>query len=314
MKDSVKNARSQEMLNEINTLWTEKYRPKELADLVLTADVHNFIKKVIDTGDIMHVIFHGKTGNGKNSIVNVIKNNIDAQFMTINASQERGIDIIRDKVENFATSAAWGDKLKIIVMNEADEITYVAQDSLRELMETASKNCRFIFTCNKINKISDPIRGRCIEFELLPKPRDIVKRLVKIYTLENALFDDDFIPMMLKKYGCNIRKIINESQQIFLSNNGNLSSSMIWSSSKYDKFFDAVFEAKTPKKITEVSKKMIFDEDIYGALAEYAIEKFNDANAIIIISDYNYKSYSMANKDLCFMSCILTLIDALNLN
>jgi replication factor C subunit 2/4 len=306
--------KSQDIILRMNTLWVEKYRPIKIESLAASKDMILFIRNVIKTNDLPNIILYGKPGTGKNSCINIIKNNIEAKFLIINASEERGIDTIREKVQGFALTAAWGDLLKIIVMNEADGLNYIAQDSLRELIETSSKKCRFIFTCNSINKISDPIRSRCSEFELSPNPKDIAKRLVEIFQLENVEFDETYIPLLIKKYHTDIRKMINESQKIY-NMYGKLSSDGIANSTniKYIELFDKILSVKSPKEMSNCVKTMIFDEDIYSVLKDYIIEKYDNATAILAVGEFAWKSKTMNDKDLAFLCCILTIKEILEL-
>lgn len=305
--------KSQIALNNINSLWVEKYRPVSVNELAASSDIIRFVNKAVETNDIVNVLLYGKPGTGKNSIVNILKKNMDANFLVINASEERGIDVIREKVQNFATTLAWGNKLKIVVLNEADGLNYIAQDSLRELMETASRTCRFIFTCNYISKIAEPIRSRCIEMELSPKPIEIAKRLVAIFMTEGAAFEEDFIPMLIKKYGVDVRKMINESQRIYgLYNTLSTSVIDVGTNQRYTEFLDNVFACKSPKKIADLSKQMIFDEDIYQTLWKYVIEKYDNADAVLAVGEWSYKSKSMADKDLAFVCCIFVLQDIIS--
>ncbi len=303
---------SETLIDKYNSLWVEKYRPKILEELVVNDNLYSFIKKCIEENDIPHLLLHGRPGTGKNSIVNVLNNNLKAITLTINASEERGIDTIRDKVQGFARSSAWANSLKIVILNEADGLNYTAQDSLRELMETTSKSCRFILTCNYINRISDAIRSRCSEFELMPKNIDIAGRLTNILDAENITYSNGYIIELIKKYGTDIRKMINESQKLSASHEV-LSEDVLLDqfSSKYNEFFDKMFSFKDAKKISDLAKKMLFDEDIYTALKDYVIAKYNNMDAVIIIADHAYKSRIVMDKDLVFLSCIFNLMEVM---
>jgi DNA polymerase III delta prime subunit len=303
---------SETLIDKYNSLWVEKYRPKILDELVVNDNLYSFIKKCIEENDIPHLLLHGRPGTGKNSIVNVLNNNLKAITLTINASEERGIDTIRDKVQGFARSSAWANSLKIVILNEADGLNYTAQDSLRELMETTSKSCRFILTCNYINRISDAIRSRCSEFELMPKNIDIAGRLTNILDAENITYSNGYIIELIKKYGTDIRKMINESQKLSASHEV-LSEDVLLDqfSSKYNEFFDKMFSFKDAKKISDLAKKMLFDEDIYTALKDYVIAKYNNMDAVIIIADHAYKSRIVMDKDLVFLSCIFNLMEVM---
>ena len=119
-KTTETNTKVSDITNSLHSQWVEKYRPTTVNDLVVSDDVKKFVENIIKTGDIPHLLLHGKTGVGKNSIVNVIMKNVDANYLTINASSENGVDTIRDKIQSFANTASWGNKLKVIILNEAE--------------------------------------------------------------------------------------------------------------------------------------------------------------------------------------------------
>lgn len=295
-----------------NSLWVEKYRPKSVDELAAPDSLKQFINNCIVDNDIPHLLFHGTPGTGKNSIVNIFQNSLKAIFLIINASEERGIDVIRDKVQSFARSGAFDDVLKVVVLNEADGLNYTAQDSLRELMETSSKYCRFILTCNYINRVSDAIRSRCKEFELSPKLKEVAERIVTILDLEGISYEEDFIISIIKRYGTDIRKMISECQSLSKIYD-KLSANLIDSGKKYEIYFDKLFApGKTSTKdIANTVKSMIFSEDIYSAFADYLIEKYDKPDHVIIVADYAYKSKLVADKDLVLLSCILTIKELL---
>lgn len=302
-----KENKSLELVKKINSLWVEKYRPENISDLAIENNLKLFLENCIEKNDIPNILLHGTPGTGKNSIVNVLKNNLNAILLTINASEERGIDTIREKVQSFARSASWGEKLKIVVLNEADGLNYTAQDSLRELMETASKNCRFILTCNYINRISDAIRSRTNEFELSPSQLEIAERIVHILDSENINYTKEFIILLIKNYSPDLRKMINECQKnssIYPLLDENVFENF---NNKYNTFFNKLFAENDIKKSAELIKKMIFTEDIYTALYNYIIQNLPNSDVIIAIADYSYKSKIILDKDLCFMSCLLTV-------
>lgn len=311
------NTGAADLVEKVHSLWTEKYRPTTVDELAADQEVKNFLVEVIYKQDIPHMLLHGKPGTGKNSIVNIILNNIKCSKLVINASEERGIDTIRDKVLAFATSAAWGNTLKIVVLNEADGLNYTAQDSLRELMETSSKYCRFILTCNSVNRINDAIRSRCVEFETHIEPIDAAKRLVEILDNEGVNYTEDYILAIIKKFGTDFRKIINESQKLYTIHK-KLDATVLKDTvlESYYKLFDQIFrKTSSIKDIAKLTKRIIFDENIYTSLKDYFIENYDIPDAIIIIADHAYKSRIVIDRDLVFLSCVITLkeiIDEVN--
>lgn len=155
--------------------WTEKYRPQSFEDLVMSDDKKKVIQSNVD-GKLRSMIFYSsRPGTGKTSTAKVIANYLDCDLLAINSSDERGIDVIRDKIKSFAKSMASNGKKKLVFLDEADGLTKIAQDSLRNLMETYEGNCFFIFTCNDVSKIIEPIYSRCkgnvIAFENPPKSK-----------------------------------------------------------------------------------------------------------------------------------------------
>lgn len=317
MADRSINTGAADLVEKVHSLWTEKYRPTTVDELAADQEVKNFLVEVIHKQDIPNILLYGKPGTGKNSIVNIILNNIKCSKLVINASEERGIDTIRDKVLAFATSAAWGNTLKIVVLNEADGLNYTAQDSLRELMETSSKYCRFIFTCNSINRINDAIRSRCVEFETHIEPIDAAKRLVEILDNEGVNYTEDYILAIIKKFGTDFRKIINESQKLYTIHK-KLDATVLKDTvlESYYKLFDQIFrKTSSIKDIAKLTKRIIFDENIYTSLKDYFIENYDIPDAIIIIADHAYKSRIVIDRDLVFLSCVITLkeiIDEVN--
>lgn len=311
------NTGAADLVEKVHSLWTEKYRPTTVDELAADQEVKNFLVEVIHKQDIPNILLYGKPGTGKNSIVNIILNNIKCSKLVINASEERGIDTIRDKVLAFATSAAWGNTLKIVVLNEADGLNYTAQDSLRELMETSSKYCRFILTCNSVNRINDAIRSRCVEFETHIEPIDAAKRLVEVLDNEGVNYTEDYILAIIKKFGTDFRKIINESQKLYTIHK-KLDATVLKDTvlESYYKLFDQIFrKTSSIKDIAKLTKRIIFDENIYTSLKDYFIENYDIPDAIIIIADHAYKSRIVIDRDLVFLSCVITLkeiIDEVN--
>lgn len=293
---------------EIDQIWSVKYIPTKVEDLACTTEVREMLQKVVESGELYnHLCLYGTPGTGKNSIVNIIKSNLDVHMLVINASEENGIDDIRGKVLTFANSGAMFDKPKIIVMNEADGLTIQAQNSMRELMETKSKTCKFILTCNSINHISDPLKSRCLVFKVDPPMMEIVTRLQKILNTEKITVEEGFVEAFIKSRGRDLRKILNDCQSMYKSH-GKLTVSLInENEEEYIKFFDELFGTNDLKKIGELVREQLFDDDVYTILARYCIEKDLPAESIPIVADHLYRSQSIYDKDLIFMSCILTL-------
>ncbi len=192
-------------------IFNEQYRPKEFSDVV---GLNSEIESLVDQ-DIPHMLMIGPAGTGKTTVAKIIIDKLDADVLLLNASKDRGIDVIREKIEPFAAKAS--DKIKIVFLDEFDGTTPAFQNSLRNFMETYSSSTRFIATCNYPNKIINPLRSRFSEFNFSGyKKDDIVERLKIICEKENIKIDDDCFEVIIKKYKDDIRGMIN-----FLNKNKN---------------------------------------------------------------------------------------------
>ena len=143
-----------------NTLWVEKYRPNNLDTYIGNEHLKDKVSAYLESGDLPHLLLFGKAGTGKTTLAKILVNNIECDYLYINASDENNVETVRTKVKNFASTMGFKD-YKVIILDECDYITPNAQAALRNLMETFSKHCRFILTCNFVERIIDPIQSRC---------------------------------------------------------------------------------------------------------------------------------------------------------
>jgi replication factor C small subunit len=191
----------------------EKYRSQTLDTYVGNEGIKAFISKCINNNDIPHLLFYGKAGTGKTTLAKLIAKNIKCDLMYINASDERGIDTIRDKIVDFASVNSF-NPLKVVILDEADYITAQAQAALRNVMETYSAKTRFILTANYAERIIDPLKSRCQSFHIEPPTKgDVAKHLANILEQEGAQFELTDLAGIVKTYYPDIRKIINTAQQ-----------------------------------------------------------------------------------------------------
>jgi len=167
------------MSNSENSLWVERYRPSGLEGYVGNEHIIQKVNIYIENNDVPHLLLHGEAGTGKTTLAKIIVNAIDCDYLYINASDERGIDTLREKIRGFAASVGFRT-WKVVILDESDYLTRDAQAALRNLMETFSKSTRFILTCNYPEKVIDPIQSRCQTFEIIPPTKkDVAKRLIE---------------------------------------------------------------------------------------------------------------------------------------
>ena len=169
-----------------HSLWVEKYRPNTLTTYVGNEHLKEKVKRYIDSEDVPHLLLYGKAGTGKTTLAKILVNNIDCDYMYINASDENKVDDVRNKIKTFASSVGFKD-MKVVILDECDYLTPNAQAALRNLMETFSKHCRFILTCNYVERIIDPIQSRCQSYKVVPpSKKEVAQQMVKILNEESV--------------------------------------------------------------------------------------------------------------------------------
>ena len=195
-----------------HTLWTEKYRPTKLNDYVGNEHLKTKVAGYLENDDIPHLLLFGRAGTGKTTLAKLIVKSIDCDYMIINASDENNVEMVRTKVKNFASSMGF-KKFKVIILDEFDYMSKEAQAILRNLMETFSAHCRFILTCNYVEKVIEPIQSRCQSFQIVPPTKkDVAIQMSKILKSESIKFDPkDLVPIIDASYP-DIRKVINTCQ------------------------------------------------------------------------------------------------------
>ncbi len=209
------------MGKEISTdveIWTERYRPKEFSDILGNKAIVERVESLVKSKNLPHLMFAGPAGTGKSSLSLIaVKKlfgvNWKENYLELNASDERGIDVIREKVKNFARIKSFSGSFKIIFLDEADALTRDAQHALRRTMENYTRTCRFILSCNYINKIIDPIQSRCSVFKFSLIPKEEIKVLInKIADKEKLNIDDDAVDILYESSNGDCRRIVNMLQ------------------------------------------------------------------------------------------------------
>ena len=201
-----------------NTLWVEKYRPTNLDTYIGNEHLKSKVSVYLESGDLPHLLLYGKAGTGKTTLAKLLVNNIECDYIYINASDENNVDTVRTKVKSFASTIGFKD-MKVIILDECDYITPNAQAALRNLMETFSKHCRFILTCNYVERIIDPIQSRCQSFQIIPpSKKEVAIHISKILNTESVSFENEQIVTMVNSSYPDIRRIINAVQRNIVDN------------------------------------------------------------------------------------------------
>ena len=299
-----------------HTLWTEKYRSKTLETYITTDEIRELVEKYISNNDIQNLIFYGPPGTGKTTLAKLISINLNCDYLYINASDERGIDTIRDKVQGFASVASF-KPLKIVILDEADYLTTQAQASLRNIIETYSKSTRFILTCNYIERILDPLQSRCHAIKVIPPTKvQVAEHLVKVLELENISYDLEDLKIIINQFYPDIRKILNSSQ-IFSKSENKLSipQGKLVSNFYLEKVLDEL--KKNSKDSWKNIRQIIADYEVsdfeelfhflYEKVEEYS--KGNNALIIIKIEEYIYHSNFRIDKEINAMGLICQILE-----
>ena len=302
------------MKSKQHTLWVEKYRSSNLDGYVGNENIKTTIQKYLDQNDIQNFLFYGPAGTGKTTLAKLIVNNLDCDYMYINASDERGIDTIRDKVSGFASTASF-KSLKVVILDEADFITIQGQAALRNVIETYSRTTRFILTCNFVERVIDPIQSRCQVLKIVPPSKqDIAKHVANILEQEEVSYEIDDIKTLVNQFYPDLRKMLNTAQ---LSNhNGelNIDKSVIVSSN----YMVQVLKELTQKKPNWINiRQIIADaniqdfEELYRFLYDNAstYASGNEGMVAIYINEYSYQANFRIDKEINCMALMSKLVE-----
>jgi replication factor C small subunit len=290
-----------------HTLWTEKYRSQTLDQYIGNTELKTTIGSWILKNDIPHLLLYGKAGTGKTTLAKLITQNIDCDTMYINASDENGIDTIRDKVKSFASTSTF-QPLKVVILDESDYLTINAQASLRNIIETFSAKTRFILTCNYVERIIEPLQSRCQAFkiETLSKPL-IASHVADILTAENITFQLKDIAKIININYPDIRKIINVTQQNTINNELTLA--------KIDTKFDIsdVIRLIQSKDAFKSVRQYLVDNNIsdFEPMYRALYDELGKDNGLITmtLAEYQFKHATVVDKEINFMACIASIIN-----
>ena len=304
--------------NQENSLLVEKYRPIKLENYVGNENIKKSISKYLDQNDIQNLIFYGPAGTGKTTLAKLIVKNLDCDSLYINASDERGIETIRDKVSSFASVASF-KPIKVVILDEADFLTIQAQASLRNIIETFSRTTRFIMTCNFVERIIDPLQSRCQVLKIVPPTKkDVAKHLNWICNQESITHEINELVPLVNQYYPDLRKCINTIQLSTVDGGANdlylsLDKSVLVSSNYIDKVIDELkgkANFKTIRQIIADANVDDFDE-LFKALFDRASEYLpsKEGTVAILVNDHQYKANFRIDKEINTMSLISNLIN-----
>jgi len=296
-----------------HTLWIEKYRSQTLEQYIGNDAVKDRISDCIAKNDIPHFIFSGTAGTGKTTLAKLIVNNIKCDYLYLNASDENGIDMIREKVKGFASSATF-NPIKVVILDEADFLTQPAQAALRNIIEEYSINTRFVLTCNYIERLIEPLTSRC-EIHILKPPSmpDVARHVCKnILDVEEVKYDIKNVAMLIKEHYPDIRSVIKCLQA------GVKDGEFQWIELNTDWLARVikVLESRD-KKAWYTIRQIVADAQVDDFQVAYKymfdnLDKFSyghDAEISVILDDHIWRAGVVPDKEINYAACIAKILE-----
>jgi DNA polymerase III gamma/tau subunit len=309
------------MMNE-HFLWVEKYRPKTIDDCVLPKDLKKTFNEIVKTGKMHNMLFTGTPGLGKTTVAKALCEMLGLDYILINGSEEGGIDVLRNKIKQFASSMSMTGDYKVIILDEADYLNPTStQPALRGFIEEFSLNCRFILTCNFKNRIIEPLHSRfaIIEFNTIKKnlvslAGQFMERMKSILNQEGVQYDEKVVAEMIIKYAPDWRRIIGECQRHV--SNGLLNPlSLVGQTDIGLSELIGYLKTKDFKNMRSWAANnvtldgVVVFRRLYDAANE-VMKPQSIPGAVLVLADYSYKSAFVADKELNMVACLTELMSS----
>ena len=303
-----------------NFLWVEKYRPETIDDCVLPNHLKDTFKEFVKNKSIPNIILCGSAGVGKTTVAKAMLNEIGATYMMINGSEESGIDVLRTKIKNFASTVSLEGGRKYIILDEADYLNpQSTQPALRGFMEEFHKNCGFILTCNYKNRLIEPLHSRCsgIDFtinngEKIKLAETFFVKVKDILDGEGIKYEPKAVAELINKHFPDWRRVLNELQRY--SATGQIDAGVLVNIS--EKNIGELMHALKGKEFTNVRKWIVANLDndhtriyrrIYDSLYDH-LDPNTIPHAVVILGDYQYKSAFVADQEIHMLACLTEIM------
>ena len=300
-------------------LWVEKYRPQKITDCVLPESIKKTFIEFVVQKEIPNLLLAGGSGVGKTTVARALCEELHSDYIIINGSEESGIDVLRTKIKQFASTVSLQGGTKVVILDEADYLNpQSTQPALRGFIEEFHKNCRFIFTCNFKNRIIEPLHSRCsvIEFKINGNKNQLAHefmgRAESILKEEQIGFDDKVIAELIMKHFPDWRRVLNELQRYSVS--GKIDSGILVNLAEVN--LTELMSFLKKKEFGKVRQWVVnnIDNDpvkvfrkVYEKLYEY-MKPESIPNAVIILGDYQYKSAFVADQEINLLACLTEIM------
>ena len=301
-------------------LWTEKYRPQTIDECILPESMKKTFREFINSGELPNFLFCGGAGVGKTTVAKALCNEIGAEYLFINGSEESGIDVLRTKIKNFASSVSLTDSKKVVILDEADYLNpNSTQPALRGFIEEFSNNCRFIFTCNFRNRIIEPLHSRCavVEFKIDNSEKQKIaagfyRRVIDILSQENVQADGKVVAELITKYFPDYRRILNEMQRYSVS--GTIDAGILVNLG--DESYVELVKNLKAKNFTEIRKWVGKNSDIestelFRKLYDKAVDIMEQGSIpqlVLILAEYQYKAAFVADREINTLAALTEIM------
>lgn len=299
-------------------LWVEKYRPRKLDDCILPADQKKVFQDMVEKDEIQNMLLCGSAGVGKTTIARALCEELGTDYIIINGSEESGIDVLRTKIKQFASTVSFSGKTKVVILDEADYLNpNSTQPALRAFIEEFSANCRFIFTCNFKNRIIPPLHSRCavIEFKIGKEERPKIaarffKRVNEILANEKVEADPKVVAKVLEKHFPDYRRVLNELQRY--ASSGKIDEGILVNMGEVNmQDLTSALKDKDWKKMrTWVVNNLDNDPQtlfrkIYDTLLDSVIQV---PQLVLLLADYQYKAAFCADQEINLVACLTEIM------
>jgi DNA polymerase III delta prime subunit len=303
-----------------NFLWVEEYRPRDVGSCILPKNLKDTFTEFVESDHIPNLILSGGPGVGKTTIAKAMLDQIGATYMMINGSEESGIDVLRTKIKNFASTVSLEGGRKYLILDEADYLNpQSTQPALRGFMEEFHKNCGFILTCNYKNRLIEPLHSRCsvVEFSI-PKSEkqnlasEFMKRVISILDTEEVKYDNRVVAEVINTHFPDWRRTLNELQRYSVS--GTIDAGILVN--LRDVNIKQLMICMKNKEFTNVRKWVVdnLDNDpvhllrsIYDNLYEY-VDGSTIPHCVVVLGEYQYKSAFVADQEINMMACLTEIM------